>query len=135
MTAYEILSLANEYENALISTLMGYASIVSAFLVAAYLVADKLNRSMTILLLALYGVFAFQISAHGITKMLDLANVAHVAAQMAQDPNLNSVALYMLNSGAVNVYPYGVFVYAFIYVVSFAGSIAFFFTMRRQITK
>ena len=132
MTAYEILSLANEYENTLIGTLMGYASIVSAFLVAAYLVAEKLNRTMTVLLLVLYGVFAFQISGHGITKMVDLTTLAQVAAEMATDETADSAARMMLNSGAVTTYSYGIYVYSFIYFVSFAGSIAFFFNLRHH---
>jgi len=44
LTKYEILDVAGTYHALGISTLMGYFSILSAFLIVAYMSGDKLGR-------------------------------------------------------------------------------------------
>ena len=59
MTEFEIAYMTNEYVNTLLTTFINYVSIVFAFLVAAYLVAPRLNTAMSSLVLILCSLTSF----------------------------------------------------------------------------
>lgn len=60
MTDYEILSLFSEFGANTQTVFMNYVTVLSAFLIAGFLVADRLSKTMTIVLVALFSVVAFQ---------------------------------------------------------------------------
>jgi mannose/fructose/N-acetylgalactosamine-specific phosphotransferase system component IID len=73
MTEFEALDLANQYINETNQLQFGYFSILSAFLVMSYLVADKLNYVLIVIVLALFSVFILNFIAqiYGLNAVLD----------------------------------------------------------------
>ena len=130
MTPYEVLYLMNEFEMMTINILLGYASILFAFLVAGFLIANRLNRAMVIILVFLYTMFSFWMALGGITKFYDLAALAVLAqetltlAELPQLPMSEPVSERTYRRGAVFA--------MVIYGVSYLGSLIFFFAMRKR---
>jgi len=60
MTDYEVLSLFGEFATNIQDTFVNYVGVLSAFLVASYLVADKLTSRTAIVLVGLFSLVAVQ---------------------------------------------------------------------------
>ena len=60
MTDYEVLSLFNEMSANTQGAYMNFVAILSAFLIAGYLAAHRLSKTMTIIVIALFTVAALQ---------------------------------------------------------------------------
>lgn len=60
MTDFEILSLFSEFAVNTQDTFVNYVGVLSAFIVAAYLVADKLSRTMVVAIIGLFSLVALQ---------------------------------------------------------------------------
>ena len=60
MTDYEILSLFGEFATNTQDTFINYVSILSAFIIASYLVANKLTNRMAVVLIGLFSMVAIQ---------------------------------------------------------------------------
>jgi len=58
MNEYEAVYLFRELIADLHQSMFGYIGLLSAFLVASYLIADKLSTVLTIILVTLYSLFA-----------------------------------------------------------------------------
>jgi len=56
MTDYEMIYTFNDYLNLVFTVLMGYVSIVSAFLIVGYLISSKLDSKMTSIVVGLYTI-------------------------------------------------------------------------------
>lgn len=61
MSEAELASLFQNHTDSVANLLFGYFSVTSAFLVASYLAAQSLSRSLRIVVLALYSVTALTI--------------------------------------------------------------------------
>jgi len=62
LTKYELLDLAGTYHGLGTSAGMGYFSIVSAYLIVAFLAGDKLNRQQVIVISGLFVVMALNMT-------------------------------------------------------------------------
>ncbi len=60
MTDHEILSLFNEMAANTQGAFMNFVAILSAFLIAGYLAAHRLSKTMTVILTVLFSVVAVQ---------------------------------------------------------------------------
>lgn len=78
MTEYESISLFNEIFSNLAQVLFGYISILSAFLVMSYFAADKLNRVLTALVVALFTLSSVMLVIQVNFLRTDLMNVYEV---------------------------------------------------------
>ena len=81
MTEAELISAAQETWSNYITTMGLFVTIISAYLVVAYIVGAKLTRQQVILVNALFIVFV----AFGIKSMYHWALVAQEMAQLAID--------------------------------------------------
>lgn len=61
MTEYEAISLFNETFSNLVQVLLAHISILSAFLVMCYFAADKLNRVLVAIVIALFSLSALML--------------------------------------------------------------------------
>ena len=130
MTPYEIVYLMNEFEMMAINILLGYASILSAFLVAGFLIANRLSRSMVVILVLIYTMFSIWMALAGITKFNDLAALAALAQETLATAELSQ--LPMTEEWAERTYQRGSVFATVIYTVSYLGSLIFFFAMRKR---
>ena len=58
MSDYELIQLFYEILNGLQTALMNYVAVLFAFLIAAYLIADKLESRMAFIIVALFTLVA-----------------------------------------------------------------------------
>ena len=122
MTDFEITYMTNEYVNTLLTTFISYVSIVFAFLIAAYLVAPRLDRAMSIIVLLLYTLATFYL----VLAVRYLASSVQVI-QTGVSPVVDRPALVpLLALNLPNKLELAVMVLAYI------GSIAFFFQQRKR---
>ncbi len=61
MTDYEMVYLFQENLNLIFTILMGYVSIVSAFLIVGYLISSNLNSKMSSIVVGLYTMITIPI--------------------------------------------------------------------------
>ncbi len=133
MSPYEVIYLMNEFEMMTINILLGYASILFAFLVAGFLIANQLSRFMVVILVLLYTMFSYGVALGGITKLHDLAALAALAA-LAQE-TLATAELFQLpmtEEWAERAYHRASAFATVMYAVSYLGSLIFFFAMRKR---
>jgi 4-amino-4-deoxy-L-arabinose transferase-like glycosyltransferase len=126
MTDYEVLSLFSEFGGNTQETFVNYVGILSAFIVAAYLVADKLTTKMTIVIVALFTVVALQ---QGIALLLHWGDQVGLLAEIRTRNDL-------VWHGAHRAPPStGLVFYATYFITVFGGyigALAFFFDRRRK---
>ncbi|MFK7865468.1 MAG: hypothetical protein AB8B95_14730 [Pseudohongiellaceae bacterium] len=78
MTEYEAISIFNEIFSNLVQVLFGYISILSAFLVMSYFAADRLNRVLATIVVALFTLSSVMLVIQVNFLRTDLSNVYEV---------------------------------------------------------
>lgn len=124
MTDYELLIAFVETGQTSQDAYMNFVSIVFGFIVAGYLVADKLSQKMVILITILFTVVAFQ---EALTAIL----FAH--DQFGLIPEMQTrIGLQFHGSSSIGDYPADAIYVMFIStpVLAYVGSIIFFFHQR-----
>lgn len=134
MTEYEMASLANDYRN-IIGTTAGMAfTTVSAFLVAGYLAAHKLNRFMTATVITVYTLWLGGAVTNMVLTGMNLDGLRqqmHLMAAQGQGLQWHLVAnAYSQWASAV-----AIGVTLFLFGVVYAASVVFFFQSARQNSK
>lgn len=126
MTNYEILSLFSEFGVNTQDTFINYVGLLSAFIVASYLVADKLTTTMTVVLVGLFSIVAVQ---QGAALLLHWGDQVGLLAEIRQRDDL-------VWHGAHRAPPsVGLVFYATYFFTVFGGyigAIVFFFDRRRR---
>jgi len=125
MTDYEILSLFGEFATNTQDTFVNYVSILFAFIIASYLVADRLTKTMVVVLIGLFSMVAIQ---QGTALLLHWNDQLGLLAEIRGRDELDW-------HGA-NRAPawFGLVFYATYFVTVFGGyigSLVFFFDRRR----
>jgi hypothetical protein len=132
LSNYELLALLTAYSSDAGSHFMNFLAFFSAYLVAAYLVADKIGRTTLLALSALYlVVVAMTASGSYVTLCgaIDIANEVS-ARNIVGAPHLRSTAdLLSGNAGGLIVLMNPV-----VEIVACAGSILFAFRHRTHST-
>lgn len=130
MSPYEFIQIANEFETTATNMLLGYASILFAFLIACYLAADRLNWVMATVLLALFSVFSFQLGSSTISKVLDLRDIAAAIRKEIDAGNSEFPALFMIQEGAPGDYGSMADTYTVLFIATYIAAVIFFFSSR-----
>jgi len=124
MTDHEILSLFSEFGGNTQETFINYVGVLSAFLVAAYLAADRLSKTMTTVLIALFSVVALQ---QGTALLLHWGDQVGLLAEIRARENL---AWHGAHRASPSM---GLIFYATYFVTVFGGyvgALVFFFDRR-----
>lgn len=130
MSPYEYIHIANEFETTATNMLLGYASILFAFLVACYLAADRLNWIMATIMLALFSVFSFQIGSSTVSKVLDLRDISAAIRMKIEAGNSEFPALFMIQEGAAGDYGSMADTYLILFISTYIAAVIFFFGSR-----
>ena len=131
MTDYELVYIFTENLNSLQSAFMNYVGVLFAFLIAAYLVAAKLESSMVLIVVGLFTLIAFQqvapVFGYGST-VGELGS--QIAARAIEDPSSLSWHGTAKPWGATALF-ITEFSETVVLVLSYIAGLVFFFHQRR----
>ncbi len=131
MSDYELVDLFTEQLNTLQSSFMDYVAVLFAFLIAAYLVAAKLESRMVTVIVVLFTVVALQ---HVLPILASGSDFAGVAGQIALRATNDSSSVNWHGAAmpwgpvAISITRYSAVVAL---IVSYIGGLIFFFHQRR----
>lgn len=130
MTEYEMASLLQGFVNIIGALVMNYFSLVTAYLVAGYLVAHRLTLSMTVLVTTIFALSSvyFISNAFGACR-----NVGKLAGEMRAFAE-SGKGLAWHNAAAFPPSTFDALTYTTmaIMVAGFVAAVYFFFHCRRQ---
>ena len=88
MSDYELIDLFTQVVDSLQVTVMNFVAMLFAFLIAAYLIADKLETRIVFIVVALFTLITLNLSINAFGFGTDLVGLARqVAERAAQDPS------------------------------------------------
>jgi hypothetical protein len=130
MSDYELVSFFVANVEGLQTSMMNYVAVLFAFLIAAYLIADKLESSMVAVAIGLFTLVTLQQASPIIGFGHDAAALAvQIATRAAEDPS--SVgwhgAATPLGSTGTPILRFSTIV---VLVLSYIGALIFFFHQR-----
>ena len=133
MSDFELMYLFNDATNVVTNYFSLYITIVFAFLVCAYLVADKLSRHMVYIIIALYTIISLSI---GYTLNRFTQNVTNLGLEIMRlietgqsQLTWSTLADDIDNPAGLMFYPTTMII---VVLISYTGSLLFFFYQRRQ---
>lgn len=130
MTDYEMLSITVELVNTVWAIFATYVSIVFAFLVASYLVAQKLAPRIVSIVITLYTLVALW-AVFGLNRTMASLSAAIGEIKRAVLANSSSLDWYpgaSIPDVISSAFPILITIIA---VIAYFGSLAFFFHQRR----
>ena len=132
MSDYELLYLCMEASNNLQSTLMNFVAVLFAFLIAGYLVADKLDSKMVFILVTLFTLLAYQqvMNTFGFsTDFVGLVN--QIQERVLKDPSglgwTGAASSFATSAFGARTVSFGGII---ILIASYIGALTFFFHQR-----
>jgi len=125
MTDYEILSLFSEFAGNTQDTFINYVGVLTAFIVAGYLVADKLTKMMLVILVALFSIVAIQ---QGTALLLHWGDQAGLLAEIQAREELSWHGAHRAPPWASGIFYATYFLAVF---GGYIGALIFFFDRRR----
>lgn len=131
MTAFEYIYLMNEFEMKVLSGFTVHFSFVSAFLVASYVAAHRLNLRMLGIVIAVYTIMTLYTGLQIMSAQADMAYLARSAMEASAAGLIELPQMTMISDTAVPTYraiTYGFIVITF---VIYAASLVFAFGVRR----
>ena len=130
MSDYEMVDIFLQYSNNLQTHFMNYVAVLFAFLIAAYLIAHKLESSMAFIIIGLFTLVAMIQGVNISGAGHDFASLGmEVAARASQDStNLDrhGTQTWLGHIGL----PFVRFSTAMVVIVSYLGGLIFFFHQR-----
>lgn len=126
MTDYEILSLFSEMGVNTQETFINFVGVLTAFIVAAFLVAERLTKSMAVLLVTLFSLVALQ---QGVALLLHWGDQVGVLQEIRGREELYWHGAHRApkSVGAIFYLTYFATVFG-----GYAGALVFFFERRRR---
>lgn len=132
MTDYELLDIFIQNANSLQTCFMNYVTVLFAFLIAAYLIADKLESSMVFIILGLFTLVFFQQGFNVLGFGHDVSALAgQIAVRAQEDTSVlrwHGAATSVLGSVAIPILRHSGEV---VFILSYIGGLVFFFHQRR----
>ena len=128
MTEFELIYLFNEFLNTAYSRLNDFMVGLFAMLAAGYLVAAKLSRTMTSLLVGLFTVFSMTTMFPAIAAMDRMVLASQQVRLVASQAGSELSALVSIMPARSIVIP----VTVILLVAAYCGAVVFFFQARRS---
>ena len=126
MSDYELVIAFTEIGATSQVSFMNFVSIVFGFIIAGYLIADKLSRKMTILITTLFTIVVLQEAVFAVLFLSDqLSLIPEI--QTREGLQFHSGARYGDIAGPVTVVTYIATL-----ILAYTGSIIFFFHQRHE---
>lgn len=127
MTEYEMASLANEYLTTGLLFFSSYFSLVSAFLLVAYVVAHRLTRTMVATVVGIFSIACVMLTLTLYRLLEDWTGVRHQISDYAQAGKglaWHSAAKFTPSGFALYIAPT-------LWIMVAIGAVYFFFHCRR----
>jgi len=131
MTAFEYIYLMNEFEMKVLSGFTVHFSFVSAFLVASYVAAHRLNLRMFGIVIAVYTILTLYTGLQIMSAQADMAYLARSAMEANAAGLIELPQITMISDTAVPTYRAMAYAYLIIALVIYAASLVFAFGVRR----
>ena len=125
MTDYELMSLFGEYVSHQQAVYMNFVTIVFAYIVAGYFVANKLTGRMAAIITILFTVVAFQL---GTAAFFLIKDQFGLVPEMSTRDALQFHGAVQGGEPVTNMY---VFLYIVAPIIAYIGALIFFFHQRR----
>ena len=125
MTDYELMSLFGEYVGQQQVVYMNFVTIIFAYIIASYLVADKLSGPMAAIITILFTVVAFQM---GTTSFFLLQDQFGLVPEMATRSALQFHGAVQGGQTLINMYT---ILNIITQIIAYVGALIFFFHQRR----
>ena len=130
MTEFELASLANETQNTSIGLLTTYFSLVSGFLVVAFLAAHRLTRTMVAGIVGLFVIWSFGFISVNLTVARNYYGLLAEIRELAHaGKGFEWHAFQIAPDWLLQLRPYGSTIAAVIVAV---GAVYFFFHCRKH---
>lgn len=131
MTDFELVYLLNEYSNAIQTALMNYVAVLSAFLIAGYLVSARLTANMVFIVVALFTLAVTQQLWFVFIVSNNLLGVGgQIVERVAIDPSgldwHGAVMVFKSSSAG----PYAIYNTLALEIIGYLGALIFFFHQR-----
>ena len=101
MTAFEYIYLMNEFEMKVLSGFTVHFSFVSAFLVASYVAAHRLNLRMLGIVIAVYTIMTLYTGLQIMSAQADMAYLARSAMEASAAGLIELPQMTMISDTAV----------------------------------
>ena len=131
MTAFDYIYLMNEFEIKLLSGFTVHFSFVSAFLVASYVAAHRLNLHMFGIVIAVYTIMTLYTGLQIFSVTGDMAYLARAAIEADAAGLIELPRISMISDTAVPTYRTMAYAFIVIALVIYAASLVFAFGVRR----
>ena len=131
MTAFEYIYLMNEFEMKVLSGFTVHFSFVSAFLVASYVAAHRLNLRMLGIVIAVYTIMTLYTGLQIMSAQADMAYLARSAMEASAAGLIELPQMTMISDTAVPTYRAMTYGFIVITFVIYAASLVFAFGVRR----
>ncbi|MEM9690354.1 MAG: hypothetical protein AAF917_12860 [Pseudomonadota bacterium] len=129
MTDFEQATLFFQIIDTAHSAVANFLTVVFAVVAVSYFVAERLDRSVSLLLLGVYSLFCIGMIREIFYLYSDMARLGHAMAQEPSDAfDWLNIAQNSVNNPET-VIPYSVLTMT---GLAFAGSLLFFYRMRRS---
>ncbi len=130
MTDYELIDLFIQVTNGLQTTVMNFVAVLFAFLIAGYLVADKLESKIVSIVVTMFTLITAWQVLHVVGFGNDAAGlVRQLAQRAAQDPS--SLGWHGAAMPIIDVaMPFVQFSPIIVLILSYIGALIFFFHQR-----
>ena len=130
MTDYELVYFFYDVTDGLQTTFMNFVAVLFAFLIAAYLIADKLDAKIVFVVITLFTLVTMQQVFYAVGFGHDVSALAgQIAARAAEDSsNLgwHGAATHFVG-GLIPIFRASV---AVVLILSYIGALVFFFHQR-----
>ena len=131
MTAFDYIYLMNEFEIKLLSGFTVHFSFVSAFLVASYVAAHRLNLRMFGIVNAVYTIMTLYTGLQIFSGVGDMAYLARAAMEADAAGLIELPRTTLISNTAVPTYRAMAYGFIVITLVIYAASLVFAFGVRR----
>ncbi len=129
MTDYELIALFTQVATTLQTTVMNFVAVLFAFLIAAYLIAGKLETKIVFIVVVLFTLITVNLTINAFGFGTDFVGLARqVAERAAQDPS--GLGWHGTATTSHAVLPFLQFSPAAVVILSYLGGLAFFFHQR-----
>lgn len=132
MTAFEYIYLMNEFEMKVLTGFTVHFSFVSAFLVASYVAAHRLNLRMFGIVIAVYTIMTLYTGLQIFSGVADMAYLARSAMEADAADLIELPKTSMISDTAVPTYRAMAYTFVVITLVIYAASLVFAFGVRHS---
>ena len=128
MTEFELISLFNEFFNTAYARLNDFMAGTFALLISAFFIGPKLSNKMAVLVVFLYSLYSLATIVPTLAATYRFVSVGELLKAAAVNPDSVSNHLFPILPSKALVMP----TMTIFLIVAFAGSLMFFFAVRKS---